>query len=136
MGTIASDKNVIKLFYNSKAINDNEAKVYFSSSDKKILAIDTAKEEITPTQWSQLLEGLAKEPLDLIDKNHASLKKMDVILDGSFSMEDWLKIITNNPEIIIGVIALIGEKYLYFKTPKAIIEFIANDADSAYDKRN
>lgn len=136
MGTISKDKNVIKIFYNPTSINDKEAKAYFASSEKNVLAIDTVHNEVTPTQWSQLLEGLNKDPIDLIDKNHPILKEKDIILDGSFSIDDWLKIITKNPEIISGVVAIVGEDYLHFKSQKSIIEFIGNDADSNNSQRN
>jgi arsenate reductase-like glutaredoxin family protein len=131
MGTISKDDKVIKIFYNSNTLNDNEAKSYFSSSDEMVLAIDTAKNSVTPTQWSQILEGLDEDPMDLINKNHDILKENNDLLENSFSMDNWLTIITQNPDIVIGIIAIVGEEYKYFKSPKSIIGFIADNADSA-----
>lgn len=130
MGIISKDKNVIKIFYNSTSINDDEAKACFSASDKAILTIDTAQNKVTPTQWSEILQGLGKNPIDLIDQNHAVIKDENILTNNSFSMDNWLTIFTKNPEIIMGVVAIVGEDYKHFKSPKSVIAFIADDADS------
>lgn len=135
MGTIAKNKNVIKLYYNGKTLNDNEAKAYFNSSDKNVLAIDTAKVKVTPTQWSQLLGGLDKDILEIINENHPVLKEKDIGLDASFDMDDWLKIVVNNPEIVRGVLAIIGEEYRHYESPKSVIKLIAGTPDSNNSNR-
>lgn len=54
MGIISSDKNQIKLIYNSNESLGKKTYGYFKASEKKVLAIDTSKTSITGTQWLEI----------------------------------------------------------------------------------
>ncbi len=134
MGVIATDKNLIKLYYNSKSLNDREALTYLTSSNADMLAIDTAVERLSELQWETILDGLNKKPEQLIDDNE--LNKLDAKpADTDFSANDWLKILKHNPEIIRGVILSKGDEYQLFESPKSVIEYLADAADSSNTNR-
>ncbi|NNM17109.1 MAG: hypothetical protein HKP24_00935, partial [Croceitalea sp.] len=69
MGVIAKNKNQVKLYYNSKNTLGKQTYAYVQSIKRPLLGIDTAKDNITGTQWSEIAEGLNIEIAELIDKS-------------------------------------------------------------------
>lgn len=134
MGVLATDENLIKLYYNSDSLNDREALTLLEPSNSKMLAVDTAVEEVSELQWEEILSGLDKEVVEVIDKNKASKLDIDSTAE-DFSTNDWLKILKNNPEIVRGVILCKGKEYKQFEGPKSVVEYIADSADSKNTNR-
>ena len=134
MSTISTDKNLIKVYYNAGSINDKELLSYLKASKKELFAVDITKDNLTELQWSEILSGLGKKANDIIDANHSSLVDQDQS-HSDFSENDWLKILVRNPEIVYGAIVLIGKNHHYFRSPKSVIKFIADTADSKNTER-
>ena len=127
MGVISTDKNEIKLFFNSNSSIGKQIHAYVVASERKILAIDISKTKVTGTQWAELAKGLNLSISDLINKEHPDFTKdYDKHID--LEEHDWLKIIENNPAILTAPIAIIGERYVQLHSPSEFIKYIEPDS--------
>lgn len=134
MGVLATHDDLIKLYYNSNSLKAREVLTYLKSSNFNLLVIDTALEGLSELQWEEILTGLNKEVVEVIDKN--KIGKLDGNTDAKdFSTADWLKILKHNPEIIKGFIISKGDEYYQFDSPKSVIKHIADTADSSNTNR-
>ena len=134
MNGISSDKRLLKVYFNSTDLNDREAKSYLSSIQKRVLFVDLTKNSLTQRQWAEILDDLELSPSKIVDQNHELLqdkngKKVDL------SLEDWLDVLVKSPQIIMGTIIIEGDKSMYFRTPKELIEFVAARPESQNDSR-
>jgi arsenate reductase-like glutaredoxin family protein len=75
MGVISTDKNKLSLYYNSESSIGKQCYAYVQSSDKKVLGIDITKTKVTPTQWTELADGLNIPVKDLLDTHHPDFKQ-------------------------------------------------------------
>ncbi|QCX01960.1 hypothetical protein FGM00_18245 [Aggregatimonas sangjinii] len=129
MGVIAKHENKITLYYHSDTAIGKQTKAYLASSEKDILPIDLAQQNLTGTQWAEIAKGLGKSASDLIDKEHPTF--VDEYGDDRIEMDEhqWLKILDNRPEVIICPILIVGEAFYEISTPSDIMAHI--EADSA-----
>ncbi|AWX43211.1 hypothetical protein HME9304_00198 [Flagellimonas maritima] len=135
MGIIAKDDNQVNLYYNSNSINDKEANSYLKAFDEDLLAIDTANEMLPESHWAELIEGVDKPIKEIVDLDMLESDQVEQINASDFSIEDWLTIIKNKPELIQGVIAIINGKFKHFNSPKSLISFVADNSSSNNDSR-
>lgn len=129
MGVIATNKNKLSLYYNSESSIGKQCYGYVQASDKKVLGIDILKTKVTPTQWSELADGLAIEVKDLIDTNHPDF--MNEYGRDAITMEvnDWLKILEKNPRLVQFPVLVFGEKFYQLKSGAEVKKYL--EADSA-----
>lgn len=127
MGVISTDKNEIKLYYNSDSSIGKQIHAYVLASERKIFAIDISKTKVTGTQWAELAKGLNFSISDLINRDHPNFTKN---YDKNIDLEehDWLKIIENNPAVLTAPIAIIGELYVQLHSPSEFIKYIEPDS--------
>ncbi|MFD2565114.1 arsenate reductase family protein [Aquimarina rubra] len=133
MGIISTDKNKITLIYNSNNSLGKQTLGYVNSSKKDILSIDTAKTNITDTQWLEISNYLDIDISDLIDKKHP---KFNELYNSNIQLETngWLKILDTHPEVVRYPIVIIGEEYHQIQNPSDFVKFI--EPDSAGISRN
>ncbi|MBQ4820565.1 ArsC/Spx/MgsR family protein [Aquimarina sp. MMG016] len=133
MGVISTDKNKITLIYNSEESLGKQTYSYVSASKKSILVIDTAKTQISGTQWLEIAENLGLHITDLIQKKYPNYQGL-YDPETSMSTHDWLKIIKKNPRIIRRPILILGESFYQIESPSDFVKFI--EPDSAGVSRN
>jgi arsenate reductase-like glutaredoxin family protein len=69
-------KNEIKFLYNSKKSGDKEAYAYALTLHKHVInELDVSKNDITPTQFSELADKLNIRIIDLFDKDSDYFKE-------------------------------------------------------------
>lgn len=125
MGVIAKDKNQLKLYYNSNTALGKQTRSYSNGAREKLLTIDTANENVTGTQWSELAEGLDIRIEELIDHENADfLEKYDRNLD--LEESDWLRILEAHPEFVRKPILIVGDRFHFVETPSDVVQFTAS----------
>lgn len=133
MGVIATNKNKLSLYYNSESSIGKQCYGYVQASDKKVLGIDITKTTVTPTQWTELADGLKIHVKELLDTNHP-----DFIQEyGKDAMEletnDWLKILENKPRLVQFPILIFGAEFYQLKSGADFKKYL--EPDSADIKR-
>lgn len=127
MGVISTDKNEIKLYFNSENSIGKQIEAYVMASERKLLAIDVSKTKVTGTQWTELAKGLGIPIASLINQEHADFIKNygdhpDLDDDG------WLKILDKKPIVLTTPIAIIGEHFVQLHSPSDFIKYIEPDS--------
>ncbi len=131
MGVISKDENQLNLYYNSDHKLSKEALAYAESSDAKLNAVDISKTKVTGTQWVEIAEKLGKKVDELLEKDHPVFKeKFDK--DVEFGTEDAVKVLQNNPEVLVYPIATRGDKAILVKMMTDILKL--TKPDSGYNK--
>jgi len=129
MTVIARDKNQITLYYSSENSIGKQVLGYVKSADKEILAIDISKTTVTPTQWSEIADGLSISIKDLIGTEHPDFKETYGANAQEMNDVDWLKILEKSPELLRCPIVINGEHFEKIETAADFKKYI--EADSA-----
>ncbi|WP_231555197.1 arsenate reductase family protein [Cellulophaga sp. Hel_I_12] len=134
MGVISTDKNKLSLYYNSEGSIGKQCYAYVQSSDKKVLGIDITKTTVTPTQWTELADGLNIKVKDLLDTSHPDFKQK--YGEDTIAMEpnDWLKILEKNPQLVQFPVLIFGEKYYQLKSGAEFKKYLEADSANIYKK--
>lgn len=134
MGVISTDKNKLSLYYNSESSIGKQCYAYVQSSDKKVLGIDITKTTVTPTQWTELADGLNIKVKDLLDTSHPDFKQK--YGEDAIAMEpnDWLKILEKNPQLVQFPVLIFGEKYYQLKSGAEFKKYLEADSANIYKK--
>ena len=128
MGVFSNDNKKITCIYNGESDVDAQTLGYLKASEKALLAIDITKDTITGTQWAELADKLEAPLYKLI--NNDVVEDNDV---SSFSDDDCIKILRENPEALNGAIIFSGDKAMQIQNPTNAQKFI-NDDTAAIEK--
>jgi arsenate reductase-like glutaredoxin family protein len=125
MGTIATDKREIILYYHSETSLGKQAYGFVQASNKKILAIDLDKTKVTGMQWLEISENLNTILSKLVNQEHPEFKTH---YDSGISLdkEDWIKVLQNHPETLRCPILINGDNYYLIETPSEISKILEN----------
>lgn len=99
---------------------DKQTKAYAKSISQFVNEIDLMKENITATQWDQILLMLNLRPKDLLNRAHPDYQKM--IAGKEWDEESWLNILVRYPHLIKSPIAIFKNKAILCKTPTDILK--------------
>lgn len=124
MGVIAKDDQKITLYYNSETSLGKQTYAYVTSSDRKILAVDISKTNVTGTQWTEIADNLNKNVSDLIDQEHPDFVKQYGDSPVDMDQHNWLKLLEKHPEVLTYPIAINGNQYLEIKNPSDFSKFL------------
>lgn len=128
MGIIAMDKRQITLYYSSENSIGKQIHAYVQSSEKKNLAVDISKTNVTGTQWAELASGLNKEIKDLVAQDHPDFLNTYGEKDQDLDENDWLKILNKEPHLLKHPIAVDGEDFIELESAASFKKFIAPDS--------
>lgn len=120
MGEIATSNREIILFYNPNSIIAEKTLAYANTYGLPVREVDILKTPFTGTQLEELAESLHLSIDNLANQEHPEFEKY--FGKPNLSDDDWIKILRNNPHLIIGPIAIKGKKTLIIKTPSDIIK--------------
>ena len=129
MGVISRDKDQINCVYASESDFGKQLEGYLKSSDKDILMIDIKKNMPSTTHWQELIEALKINPEELMDFSRIE----NISENSSFNLDDYVKIIENNPTAFKGAIIINGANTVHIKTVTKVLEYF--DVDSAGIKK-
>lgn len=100
--------NEIKFLYNSNKIGDRESYAYISAAHEHVInELDISKNDLTPTQISELAKKLNVRIIDLFDKNSEYFKEN--IEGNDLEEQDLLTILIREKSALITPIAITKE---------------------------
>ncbi len=117
MGVISKDNRQIKLYYNSEASLGKQTLSYIKASEKKVLAIDISKTNVTGTQWVEIVDNLNIPISELVNQEHPDFVKVYGDKKVDLNENDWLKIVEKHPTVISNPIVIYGNKFIKIETP-------------------
>jgi arsenate reductase-like glutaredoxin family protein len=134
MGVISKNDNQLTLYYNGESSIGKQCYAYVQASDKAVLGVDISKTEVTPTQWTELAEGLNIKVKDLLGTDHPDFR--NIYGEDALSLEtnDWLKILEKNPELVQFPVLIFGQKFYQLKSGADFKKYM--EGDSANIERN
>jgi arsenate reductase-like glutaredoxin family protein len=134
MGVISKNDNQLTLYYNGESSIGKQCYAYVQASDKAVLGVDISKTEVTPTQWTELAEGLNIKVKDLLGIDHPDFR--NIYGEDALSLEtnDWLKILEKNPELLQFPVLIFGQKFYQLKSGADFKKYM--EGDSANIERN
>jgi len=118
-GVISTSDEQITLFYNSKSLRGKQTLAYARTHGLPLEKIDILKTPLTGTQITELAKRLDLSINQLINQEHYKYRRK--FTAQCFTLEDWITVVQNHPEIMIQPIALRGNKTVWVKTPTDII---------------
>lgn len=131
MGVLSENERQLNFYYYPDHKLAKEALAYAESSDAKLNAINLKNTKVTGTQWVELAEMLGVKVTDFLEKDHPAFKeKFDK--NAKLGTEDAVKILQNNPELLIFPIATRGKKAIYVKMMTDVLKL--TKPDSQYNK--
>ncbi|MEO8934193.1 MAG: ArsC/Spx/MgsR family protein [Xanthomarina sp.] len=126
MGSIATNKREVILYYNSETSLGKQAYGYVQASNKKILAIDISKTKITGMEWLEISEKLHIKLSKLINQEHHDFKK-NYTTGISLNKEDWIKVLQKHPETLRCPILVNGKVFSLIETPSEIAKHLETE---------
>ena len=118
---------MLNLYYSSESNIGKKVHTYLTSTEKKLLAIDVTKTNVTETQWISISKNLGIHIKNLIDTNASDLSFKDKDI-ANFTETDWLKILDKTPEVLNFPIVIHNDKYYQIKDAQDALQFIENDS--------
>jgi arsenate reductase len=113
-------RNELVLIYNPKTDIGKKIFATARSISNHINDIDVINTQITTTIWKEILAKLKLQPKEIMNK---SGEYYDQHIRGhEITMQGMLDVLTHNPEIISGPIAIKGERAILCKTPNDILK--------------
>ncbi len=114
-------KNEIKFLYNGKKLEDREAYAYVLTLHKHVInELDVSKNDITPTQFSELAEKLHIRIIDLFDKDtdyfKENIKGKDIV------ESDLLTLLTKEKSALRTPILIAEDMAKVIEYPRDIIK--------------
>lgn len=85
--------------------------------------IDIRTQSVSPLRWKELTEMLQLNPMDLFNRGHR--KFQELIGNSSYSEQDALEILSKNPDILLGPVAVMGGKAVLCDDPNEILKLNA-----------
>lgn len=127
MGVLSENERQLNFYYYPDHKLSKEALAYAESSDAKLNAINIKETKVTGTQWVELAKMLGGKVTDFLEKEHPVFQeKFDK--NTSFSTEDAVKILQNNPEMLVYPIATRGKKAIYVKMMTDVLKLTKPDS--------
>ncbi len=128
MGVIVKDDRQITLYYHSGTSLGKQTYAYVTTSEKKLLAIDIAKNKVTGTQWAEMADNLGITVCELIDMDHPDFVALYGRDKRDLDWEDCLKILDKNPIVLAYPIVINGGSYKMIKTPSEFVNYLSADS--------
>jgi len=132
---ISKHKDMIKLYYSSKSSVGKQTHSYLNASLKDLLAIDVTKTNVTGSQWKEMAEHLKSSVENLMTKNHPSFKKL---YDTNIDLDDngWIKVLDNNPEVLVHPIVIVDNTYIQIKNQSDIKKILEPNSKGINEKQS
>jgi arsenate reductase len=99
---------------------DKQTKAYAKSLTRFVNEIDIIKENLTATQWNQILLKLELRAKDLLNRSHPDYQNF--IAGNDWDEESWLNILVRHPHLIKSPIAIFKNRAILCRTPSDILK--------------
>ena len=108
----------ILLYYHATESVSKKTLAYAYSISENVNAVEYEKESFTPTIWRQILGMLDIEPKQIVNK--ANPYYQDNLRGRQFETDDWINILTHQPDLIRAPIAIKGNNAILVDNPTDI----------------
>jgi arsenate reductase len=105
----------ILFYYDPKMSVAKKALAYAKSISDNVNMVEYHKEHFTPTVWRQILQMLDLDPKQLVNK--AKPYYQEKLRGRHFEMDDWINILTHQPDLIRAPIAIKGDSAVLVENP-------------------
>ncbi len=120
-------ENEVMILYDSASHNGRKTLAYAHTLTNNVKGWDYSLLPLTTTLWRQLLNMLAVEPKELLDKSHPYYQSH--IRGHDFDDEGWLNILQRNTFLIKSPIAIKGDVAVLCDTPECIFSFMQSQGE-------
>lgn len=116
MAILKTNKRQLIYIYSGTSIFGKKLLPYLSTSKKAVRVIDIDKEKISNTIWVEISK-LVKKPF------HKLFFKKKINHETNYNTDDWIKIIQNNPSMLMYPIMISDERALQIKKRVDLFSF-------------
>jgi len=108
------------LFYDPKSILGRKVHAVALSLNHTLHLIDIMGKTVTPLRWKEIIGLLGASPKQLLNVGHPDFGR--ILAGKEFSEEDYLEILFQNPQLIVGPIGIFQHKAVLCRDPKDILK--------------
>ena len=110
----------IVLIYNPKTDLSKKTLAYAKSITNHINEIDIHNTQLTSTIWKEVVNKLGLRPKEMMDRSSRYYE--DNVKGHEITMRGLLDVLNHNPDILLGPIAIKGDKAVICKTPTDVLK--------------
>lgn len=119
----ANTDKEITIIYSSQNPVAKQILAYSKTEGLPIHSIDITKMPLNATQWSGIALKMNMPISELINTQSAAFIRLSETFI-SLSDNDWLKLLTHNPEILKAPIVMKGDKVVIMQNPQDMLRFL------------
>ena len=112
--------NELTLVYDPRTAAGKKTKALAYSISNNVNEIDYTTTRLTTTLWKQIVQMLGNNPKGLLNKSAAAYQKK--VRGHIFTMDGYMNILLNSPELLRGPIAITRGKALICENPYDILK--------------
>ena len=112
--------NELMLYFDPSSSVGKQTRAYAHSISNHVNELDYTKVKLTTTLWKEVLNMLKLRPKDLLNKAHRGYQEK--VARHSYTMEGWLNVLANNPEMLKAPIAILNRKAILCRNPTDILK--------------
>jgi arsenate reductase len=126
MGVLAKDEGQLTYIYSSESDLGRKVLGYVEGIDKKIRTVDISRDKLGDTVWTEISDLLGMPFGELLATDHPSAP--EVVANGDFDTNGWLKILDKNPVLLQDPIAINGDRAELIRSRADILSFYGVDS--------
>lgn len=100
--------NEMYLYYDPSTSTGKQVRAYASSINTHVNDFDITRVKLTSTHWEELLEKLALEPKQLLDKSNPEYQEK--IRGKEFDRDGWVHVLHRNQHLVKAPIAVYQDR--------------------------
>lgn len=127
MGLLATSDREITLFYDSREELGKKCKAVLAAAGENTSAFDLSRNNISSTEWTEIAGLLDKNINDLIAKDHPKFTEKFGKDHVELEEHDAIKVLENNPEVLVFPIAIRGKRALQIKSTQELGKLMDTD---------
>lgn len=113
-------KRELVLFYDPKSELGKKTLAYAKSISNYINDVDIMHTQLTSTIWKEIINKLRLQPKELMNRSSEYFR--DNVEGHEITMRGLLEVLNRNPGILVGPIAMKGDKAVLCKTPTDVLK--------------
>lgn len=110
----------ILIYYNPDSNSHRQVIAYAKSLARHVKTYAFSQAPSTGTSWQQIINTLGVHPRELMNKSNPYYQEH--IRGRDFDDESWIKVLMNNPDLIIAPIAIRGDRALLCRSATDILK--------------
>jgi arsenate reductase (glutaredoxin) len=115
-------KPLLKIYHNPRCRKSRAGLIYLQSRTQEFEIVDYMKEGLNKAMIEEILLKSNLHPIDLVRKQEEIFKKE--LRGKTFTNEEWIKIICENPKLLVRPIVLSNHKAVLGDPVKNIISLL------------